>query len=221
MNWKSTCFLLLMATLFSNCSQKINPIGSILVKNLGNDMIISNYTDTISQKPAMICNKFNVPTTLNDLNQHEIYSSNITLNVGASLSLFGFSGNMEKKDVLIAAYFVSFKDFHCDDNSTIRTLVGIRLFVHATSLKVGISSPTLTQIAAAVQLGLAKSEYKFQIIGLPAGSIYSQLPSAQFDVDTYSKVISSYDNILHSLTSTTPIDPILNAVSNDQIKFIK
>src|SRR6202012_5507165 len=101
--------------------------------------------------------------------------------------------------------------------TTRRVMAGIRLYVHASNLKISFKSPTLPQIAAAVELNLGKAEYRFQLLGLKAPNIYSQLPSAAFDVDTYSKVISSYDNIVHSLTDNTAIDPIIATVKNGQI----
>lgn len=205
----------------SSCKTSVASSQSFIVKNLGEDKIISNYADSVSIHPAQICNKFNVPATLSELNQNEIFSSNITVNIGASLSAFGFSGSMSKKDVLVAAYLIAFKDYTCDNNTTMRALVGIRLYVHATDLKINFTSPTLPQVAAAVQLGMAKAEYRLQIIGINAGNIYTQLPSASFDVDTYSKVISSYDNIIHSLTGTTVIDPLINVVTNGQMMMAK
>ena len=71
-------------------------------------------------------------------------------------------------------------------------------------------------IAAATELGLAKAEYRFETFGINPDNFYTNLPSAQFTVDTYSKVISSYDNIIHSLDGSTAIDPIITSVPKVQ-----
>ena len=50
-------------------------------------------------------------------------------------------------------------------------------------------------------------------LGISGGAnVYQKLPSAQFTVDTYSKVISAYDNILYSLKDSTEIDPIITDI---------
>lgn len=160
------------------------------------------------EPPVYVCGTTPMPTLLKELNRNEIFTSNVTIAVDASLSAYGFSGTMGKKDVLIAAYMIKFKDYTCD-GVTRRVLVGIKLYVHASEVKFKASSPTLPMIAAAVELGMAKAEYKFETIGLNPDGFYQNLPSAQFSVDTYSKVISAYDNIIHSLNDTTAIDPIV------------
>lgn len=155
-----------------------------------------------------VCGTVEIPKTLKELNRNEIYASNVSLQVNASLQAYGFSGTMGKKDVLILAYLTKFKDYTCE-GKTKRVQVGLKLYVHASELKIKVASPSLAVIAAAAELGLAKAEYKFETFGINPDDIYTKLPSAQFTVDTYSKVISAYDNIVHSLKDSTEIDPII------------
>jgi hypothetical protein len=159
-----------------------------------------------------VCGDTPMPTILKDLNQNDVFSSNITLSVNSSLSAYGFSGTMGKKDILVSSYFIKFKDYPCGDGTTKKVLVGMRLYVHASDLKVKISSPSIGTIAAAAELGLAKSEYRLRTFGLNPTDFYLSLPGSTFDVDNYSKVISAYDKILHSLSDNTPIDPIIEDV---------
>jgi len=176
-----------------------------------NSKKLTNKSDTTSDLPQFICGTIKIPKFLKDLNRNEIYASNVTLQVNTSLKAYGFSGTMGKKDVLIIAYFTRFKDFNCDGKSK-RVQVGLKLYVHASDLKVKVSSPSLAVISAATELGLAKAEYKFETFGINLDDFYAKLPSAQFTVDTYSKVISAYDNILNSLNDSTEIDPIITDV---------
>ncbi|MCB9345176.1 MAG: hypothetical protein H6576_15915, partial [Lewinellaceae bacterium] len=104
-----------------------------------------------------------------------------------------------------------YKDYNCDGTSK-RAQVGLKLYVHASDLKIKVSAPSLGVIAAAAELGLAKAEYKFETFGINPDNFYTNLPSAQFSVDTYAKVISAYDNIIHSLNDSTEIDPIITEI---------
>lgn len=162
-------------------------------------------------EPHYVCGSIEVPKYLKELNRNEIYASNVSLKVNASLQAYGFSGTMGKKDVVIVAYLTKFKDYTCDGD-TKRAQVGLKLYVHASDLRVKVASPSLGIIAAATELGLAKAEYKFETFGINPDHFYANLPSAQFTVDTYSKVISAYDNIVHSLKDSTAIDPIITDV---------
>lgn len=162
-------------------------------------------------EPHYVCGSIEVPKYLKELNRNEIYASNVSVNVNASLQAYGFSGTMGKKDVVIVAYLTKFKDYTCEGD-TKRAQVGLKLYVHASDLKVKVASPSLGIIAAATELGLAKAEYRFETFGINPDHFYTNLPSAQFTVDTYSKVISAYDNIVHSLNDSTAIDPIVTEV---------
>ena len=175
------------------------------------DEFENTFNDSLSIKTESICNDIAFPRYLKDLNLNDVYSSNINLSVDASLKAYGFEGSMGKKDLLTVAYFTKYKDFKCGDQ-TKRAMVGVKLYVHASQLKTKISSPNLPIIAAAVELGLAKAEYRFQTFGVNPENFYQKLPSAQFTVDTYSKVISAYDNIVHSLNDSTAIDPLITDV---------
>jgi hypothetical protein len=210
--------------LFFACAPtiKVGPRNTDIVKDLGRDKIESLRSDTATNTAKMkgnICPNVLAPKTLGELNLKDVFSSNVSVSVGASLSSFGFSGSMGRKDVMVASYFVAYKDYSCGP-TTKRALVGIRLYVHASDLKVKVATPTLPQISAAVELGLAKAEYRIQLIGIDPPNFYSNLPSASFDVDTYSKVISSYDQIISSLSSTTAIDPLIATVQNGTINTI-
>jgi hypothetical protein len=163
-------------------------------------------------EPQYVCGSIEVPKYLKELNRNEIYASNVSLNLNASLQAYGFSGTMGKKDVVIVAYLTKFKDYTCDSVIK-RAQVGLKLYVHASDIKVKVASPSLGIIAAATELGLAKAEYRFETFGINPDHFYTNLPSAQFTVDTYSKVISAYDNIVHSLNDSTAIDPIVTEVS--------
>ena len=161
--------------------------------------------------PEFICGTIQIPKILKELNRNDIYASNIKLEVNASLQAYGFTGSVGKKDVLLLAYLTRYKDYTCG-NTTKRVQVGLKLYVHASDLKVKVASPSLAVIAAVTELGLAKAEYWFETFGISPDNFYANLPSAQFTVDTYSKVISAYDNIIHSLKDSTEIDPIITDV---------
>lgn len=159
--------------------------------------------------PEVVCGNIPIPRYLKELNMNDVFTSNVSLSVNSSLDAYGFSGTMGKRDILIVSYLTKYKNYNCG-NDTKRALVGIKLFVHASEVKIKASSPTLPMIAAAVELGLAKAEYRFQTFGINPDDFYARLPSAQFTVDTYSKVISSYDIIIHSLKDSTEIDPVIS-----------
>lgn len=182
-----------------------------IMENGINSKNFKNKSDTLSIVHQYVCGSIEIPKILKELNRNEIYASNVSLEVNASLQAYGFSGTMGKKDVLILAYLTKFKDYTCE-SETKRVQVGLKLYVHASDLKVKVASPSLGVIAAATELGLAKAEYKFETFGINPDDFYTKLPSAQFTVDTYSRVISAYDNIVHSLKDSTEIDPIITDI---------
>lgn len=220
---KTIAAIALTALLFAGCETKTIEIkevapslktieadqGIFEVMESGiNSKNLNIKSDTLSTVPQYVCGTIEIPKILKDLNRNEIYASNVSLEVNASLQAYGFSGTMGKKDVLIIAYLTKFKDYTCE-GKTKRVQVGLKLYVHASDLKVKVASPSLGVIAAATELGLAKAEYKFETFGINPDDFYTKLPSAQFTVDTYAKVISAYDNIVHSLKDSTLIDPII------------
>lgn len=183
-------------------------IFEIMNSKINAEKLYVKAYNEIAPNMQYICGTIEIPRLLKDLNRNEIYTSNVSLDVNASLQAYGFSGSMGKKDILVIAYLTKFKDYNCG-TTTKRAQIGLKLYVHASNLKIKVSSPTLPVIAAAVELGLAKAEYKFETYGINPDNFYINLPSAQFTVDTYSKVISAYDNIVHSLKDSTQIDPII------------
>lgn len=104
---------------------------------------------------------------------------------------------------------MKFKEYKCGDKTIIAS-VGINLYVHATDLQVKISSPSLVNISAAAELGLAKTQYRIKTFGINPNNFYSNIPSAQFNTETYTKVIGNYDKIVNSLSDSTKIDPLKN-----------
>lgn len=220
MKTKLFFFFAIVISMFS-CSTLIQPhttASTPKITQLGQNKISKTSIAQIMEAaaPASICGS-PFPKKLGDLNELDIYTSNITMTVGTSLSAYGFNGNFNSKDVLIAAYLVKHKDYDCANNSKKRAMAGIRIYVHASDFGLKLSSPGLAQIAAAVQLDCAKAEYHFEIFGLSPNDLYTKLPSAAFDVDTYSKVIAAYDEIVHSLKDDTAIDPIIGDVADGQI----
>ncbi len=206
-----SCKTIKTSTEYSSAIVKLPPFKSIL--DSLNALDTSRVSvDSLNIFPTEnLCEGIPVPTLLKQLNQNDIFTSNVSLSRNASLSLYGFSGTMGKKDILVSAYLIKFKDYKCG-NETKRAMVGIRLYVHASDLKIKLSSPSIANVAAAVELGLAKSEYRFRTFGLNPTDFYPSLPSALFNVDTYSKVIDSYDKIIHSLKDSTSIDPLIEDV---------
>ncbi|MCB0524158.1 MAG: hypothetical protein R3A50_07070 [Saprospiraceae bacterium] len=212
---------LLTGLLFSSCEQKLIEVNTITpslqtteIAQKAFEILEEGVKSKHIQPDSLaqyVCGSIETPKILKDLNRNVIYSSNISLDVNASLSAYGFSGTMGKKDVLIAAYLIKYKDYNCDGTSK-RAQVGLKLYVHASDLKIKVSAPSLGVIAAAAELGLAKAEYKFETFGINPDNFYTNLPSAQFSVDTYAKVISAYDNIIHSLNDSTEIDPIITEI---------
>lgn len=213
--------ILLTGLIFSGCEPKTIEIKEVTPSlkmtevdqstfNMMEESINSKSIklDTVGVAPQYVCGTIEVPKILKDLNRNEIYASNVSLDVNASLSAYGFSGSMGKKDALVIAYLTKFKDYTCA-GTTKRVQVGLKLYVHASDLKVKVASPSLGVIAAATELGLAKAEYRFETFGVNPDDFYTKLPSAQFKVDTYAKIISAYDNIVHSLKDSTLIDPII------------
>lgn len=222
-NTKSFAVMALTALFFTACENKMVEIKEVetslktiqaeqgifdLMESGINSKGLNNKSDTLSFVQQYVCGTIEIPKILKDLNRNEVYSSNISLQVNSSLQAYGFSGTMGKKDVLIIAYLTKFKDYTCE-GKTKRVQVGLKLYVHASDLKVKVASPSLGIIAAATELGLAKARYKFETFGINPDDFYTKLPSAQFTVDTYAKVISAYDNIVHSLNDSTEIDPII------------
>jgi len=182
------------------------------VKNkiFGNDLKIQVRGDA-----PLVCG-VTVPTTLAALNQIDKASSNLTVTVGSNLSAFGFTGTFNSKDIMISTYMILYKDF--TDDCSKRAMVGIRLYVHASEMDIKLSSPTIQQVAAAVQLNCGKAEYKMQIFGMSAPtSWFKDLPLTEFNVDTISKITSAFDSIVGSLTRDTPIDPVIADISNGSV----
>lgn len=218
---KGIYVIVLIGLLFTGCDPKTIEIkevepqlkirkmeqSSIQKMEQGINSIEINY-GAKSNTSQYVCGTIEIPKILKDLNRNEVFASNVSLDANASLSAYGFTGKMGKKDVLIVAYLTKYKDYNCNGVSK-RVQVGLKLYVHASDFRVKISSPSLGVIAAATELGLAKAEYKFETFGLNPDDIYTKLPSAQFTVDTYAKVITAYDNIIHSLKDSTSIDPII------------
>jgi hypothetical protein len=153
-----------------------------------------------------------IPKTLGELNQIDKSSSIISKTAGLDLSLWGVSGNLGKKDVLIISNFLSYKDFNCG-GITKRVAVGIQVYIHAISKSYRIQSADIVKLAANVELGKASADYHIHIFGLSnAKDVYKNLPPATFDVDSYAKITSSFDGLISGLSEKARIDPIISVI---------
>lgn len=173
-------------------ADKILPVGNSLADN------------NLCGKP--------IPKTLGELNQIDKSSSIISKTAGVDLGLWGVSGNLSKKDVLIISNFLSYKDFNCG-GITKRVAVGIQVYIHAISKSYKIKSADIVKLAANVELGRASADYHIHIFGLSNGdNIYKNLPPATFDVDSYAKITSSFDGLISGLSAKAKIDPIISDI---------
>jgi hypothetical protein len=153
-----------------------------------------------------------VPRTLGELNQIDKSSSIISKTAGLDLSLWGVSGNLGRRDVLIISNFLSYKDFNCG-GITKRVAVGIQVYIHAISKSYKIHSADIVKLAANVELGKASADYHIHIFGLSnAKDVYKNLPPATFDVDSYAKITSSFDGLISGLSDKARIDPIISDI---------
>jgi hypothetical protein len=147
------------------------------------------------------------PTSLKDLNELRRNVSVISNIKNIDLTLFGVSGKLGKRDILVVSDFIKYKVYSCDGKKR-RIAVGMRLFLHVSDMTSKISVTNLAQLSAAVELNKAKANYEVYIFGLDDNGMYKNLPSSSFNVDAYSKITSSFDNLFMGLSGDTRIDPI-------------
>lgn len=203
------------ATAALNLSAKIDPNTFLKLlkddtapKDIGENKIVP--LDSILTATT-VCGS-PLPKTLGELNQIDKSSSIVTKKVGIDLSLFGISGGLNKKDVLIISNFITYRDYDCSAGRK-RVSVGMQIYIHATSKSYKVSTADIPKLAAAVELGYASADYHIHIFGLTnANDIYKNLPGTNFDVASYSKVVSSFDGIVSSLSNKMEIDPIVTNI---------
>ena len=150
------------------------------------------------------------PLFLGNLNTIHSNVFDVTNSVGVKLDLFGISGVKDKNDILIQANFFIFKDFICADNTDTRALVGMTLYLHISNLKMSLTTKSLPNISAAVQLGKANASYQLRFYGLTESINFKDLPSiGDLNVDNYSKILSAWDKIKDAFDKNSPIDPVI------------
>ena len=162
-----------------------------------------------NEKTSQLCGA-PIPKFLGELNEIDKSSSIVTKTTGIDLSLWGISAGLGRKDVLIISNFITYKDYECNGGKK-RVSVGMQIYIHAISKTYKVKTADIKKLAAAVELGYASADYHLHIFGLTnANDIYKNLPGTNFDVDSYSKIVSSFDGLVSSLSSKLKIDPIVN-----------
>jgi hypothetical protein len=153
------------------------------------------------------------PRQLKDLNAIDDRAYEVTRNTGLNLTLWGISGSLNKRDILIQANFWAYKDCDCSNGTSTRALVGMVLYLHIKDLNIKVNSLSLPNISAAVQLGKASADYHLQMFGVTEAIDFADLPSlGDLSVENYSKITNAWDKIKRSLKTDAKIDPVI--VSN-------
>jgi hypothetical protein len=153
-----------------------------------------------------ICGK-EVPSKLSDLNQTDRYVTNVTGSVSSDLQLPGLRTKLDKKEVLVISDFMKYKNFICDGMNK-RVAVGMRIYIRVKNydFKNGVNLPRL---AASVELGHGTATCWTHLYGVESDNMYANLAPTTFGVDTYSRVINAFDDIIHGLRGDMKIDPLI------------
>lgn len=142
-----------------------------------------------------------------------------TANSSVDLELFGYGGGkLGKKEVLLIVDFVQFKNVDCSGES-VRFGVGARLFLNIKSFKSSININKLPMLAAAAEFDKATVTYNISTIGIVGDKVLDALPTgAEFNVESYAKVVSAVDQIIRLAKDNTTgvnIEPqVLPVVKN-------
>lgn len=154
----------------------------------------------------------NIPKDMRDLRSGlQKFFLKFTSKSGIDLKVLGYGGaNLEKKEVLLIVDFIQFKDINCSGKNK-RFGVGARLFLNIKECSSKININNLPQLAAAVELDKATVTYNISTIGITGDKILDLLPTgADFNVESYAKVVSSIDQIIkiaRDNTSGIEIEP--------------
>lgn len=131
----------------------------------------------------------------------------------ASAKLFGFKGNIGKKEILIIKEYIRTGSVYCKNGVKTYT-IGLRCYVHVTEIKGKASFDKLSAIAANAELGNLSARYSLQAVGFPFDGrvLVSGLDTnGEYDVDNFGKINTVFASILNTLNDDNPmiIDPVL------------
>lgn len=175
--------------------------------------MIKTLTDSLAQSIKKnskfdCANPADTEFVLGDLNVIDDQAYDVTNSLGVNLSLFGVTGKLGKKELLVKKNFYVYKDFSCNDSTTTRVLVGMAMYIYVTELK-GDVGANISNISAAVQLGRGKASYRLQLFGVTKNVDFGSLPSSgSLNVENYSKILAAWDNIRGQFSKSFNVDPI-------------
>lgn len=153
-----------------------------------------------------------MPLTIGDLNsgtEFNIYRFDQSMS--ASATAMGFSGSIGSKEMLFIQDYIRYAEVDCG-GVTKKYGIGLRCFIHVTSVKGGVSGG-LSGIAASVELSRAKATFNIKSLGFGIdGSIIANGLSANrdYNVENFSKLAIIYNEILKTLNAgaTKQIRPV-------------
>lgn len=154
-------------------------------------------TDNTSSCPVL--------TKLIELNsgaEYNVYKFDQSMQAG--LQAMGFNGSLSKHELLFVEDYVRYKICNQDHK---RYGIGLRCFIHVTSVKGKLSYSSLPAIAANVELNNAKATFNIKSLGFAFdGSLLAGTPvTGDYNVDDFGKLAVIFTNVAKLLTDDSKI----------------
>lgn len=174
---------------------------------------LTNKSQDFSILTSVVPSTCILPTSIGSLNSgvdFKIYKFDQSLN--ASAAAMGFSGSIDKKQMLFVQDFVRYDYIECNGKKQ-KVGIGLRCFIYVTSFKGKLGYTTLPGIAANVELGRAKASFELKALGFGVdGSVLAEglQPQGDYTVENFGKLAVVFNNVLKLLNSnsTMTIKPV-------------
>ncbi|WP_313418803.1 hypothetical protein [Sphingobacterium multivorum] len=154
-----------------------------------------------------------IPKHIDQLRQSsklKVFKFNNTMN--AEAKLFGFGGNIGKKEMVIVQEFARYGTFPC---SGVREKygIGLRCFIHIKAINSKVNIEKLSSIAANVELGNLTATYELVSVGFPIqGKDLAEGTQSigDYNVQNYAKLSESFSKIMAQLNDDNKmvLDPV-------------
>jgi hypothetical protein len=166
-----------------------------------------------------------VPSSINDLFNEDVFTSQLSINVATQLKIpFGASDNSLSRKIFIQEY-AKFKDINVDEKY-VRWGVSIRWIINIKIINTSAEISSLPMVAAAAQVGYINATARFQVVGLNSSKITSLIPApAELNIETYMEMKNAFSSIkalIHdSSTSVKPqiLSVLAEVPEEDENKF--
>lgn len=156
-----------------------------------------------------------LPTTIGELNSGGRLSIlKFDHNMNADAKAFGFSGSIDKKELLFIQDFKSYKVVNCEGTDK-KIGIGLRCFIHVKARKGKIGYSRLPLVAANVEMNNAEASFYLEWLGfgMDGNIIEAGLPTnGDYNVDNFGKLTIVFNNVLkllNSKNSTISINPVV------------